>query len=131
MARNKFTPFAENISESAAACLFTMVQGNLLSITLGHWIIAAETGLVAGTLTAAAILISKSDRRWLIALLLGTVTAIVDFIIHPGNFGSVVTEAIVTGIGAGALSYIAGSTYRYLRNRRAATRLAAGGDPSD
>jgi hypothetical protein len=43
----------------------------------------------------------------------------VDFFVHPGMFGTVATEAIVTGIAAGALSYAAGSLVRYLRKRSA------------
>ena len=33
---SKVTPFIENVAESTTACLITMVQGNLLALTLGH-----------------------------------------------------------------------------------------------
>ena len=105
----KVTPFIENIAEATSACLITMVQGNLLTIGLSHFLIASQTGIVAGTITAAAILVSKTDRRWIISLLLGLVTAIVDYYVHPGMFGSAVTEAIVTGAGAAVLSYLVGT----------------------
>lgn len=117
---NNVRPFVENISEATAACLITMVQGNVLAIGLSHWLIASQTGLAAGSITALAILISKTDRRWLIALLLGVVTAIVDYFVHPGMFGTVVTEAIVTGIGAALLSYLVGTVIRSIRRRNSA-----------
>lgn len=117
--KKKITPFVENIAESATACLITMVQGNLLALGLSHWIIASQTGIAAGTITATAILVSKTDKRWIISLLLGLVTAVVDYNMHPGMFGSVVTEAIVTGIGAAVLSYLVGTIARSFRARKA------------
>ena len=60
----KFAPFIENIAEATGACLLTMVQGNLMALTLTHWAIASQTGLVAGTLASAAILLARTSRRW-------------------------------------------------------------------
>jgi len=114
----KLTPFVENIAESTTACLVTMVQGNVLALGLSHWIIASQTGVAAGTITAAAILLSKTDKRWMISLLLGLVTAVVDYNIHPGMFGSAATEAIVTGIGAAVLSYLVGTIIQSIRARQ-------------
>lgn len=115
-------PFVENISEATAACLITMVQGNLLALGLSHWLIASQTGFAAGSITALAILLSKTDKRWLISLLLGVITAIVDYFVHPGMFGTAVTEAIVTGIGAAFLSYLVGTVIRSIRRRNSAAR---------
>lgn len=109
---NKLVPYIEHISESTVACLVTMVQGNLLALGLSHWIIASQTGIVAGVIAASALLLSRTNRRWLISLVLGIVTAIVDYLIHPGMFGPAAAEAIVTGIGAALLSYIIGSLLR-------------------
>lgn len=114
----KATPFVENIAESTAACLITMVQGNVLALGLSHWLIASQTGIAAGTITAAAILVSKTDKRWVISLLLGFITAVVDYLVHPGMFGSVLTEAIVTGIGAAILSYLVGTIVTSIRARK-------------
>jgi dihydroorotase-like cyclic amidohydrolase len=50
------------------------------------------------------------------SLVLGTGTAVVDVYVHPGMFGSVATEAIVTGIAA-ALSYLVGTTIQFSRAR--------------
>lgn len=117
---NKLTPYLENISEATAACLLTMVQGNLLVLGISHWIIASQTGIVAGLMASTALLLAKTDKRWLVSLVLGLVTAVVDFYIHPGMFGSVATEAIVTGIAAAFLSYSIGTIVRLLRRRKRA-----------
>ena len=52
---NKLTPYLENISEATAACLLTMVQGNLLVLGISHWIIASQTGIVAGLIASTGI----------------------------------------------------------------------------
>ena len=94
--KKKITPFIENIAESGAACLVTMVQGNLLALGLSHWIIASQTGLVAGTAAATAITLAKTDNRWILAGILGLSTAVVDYFVHPGMIGeAAVTEAIL------------------------------------
>ncbi|MDJ0712132.1 MAG: hypothetical protein QNJ14_17205 [Woeseiaceae bacterium] len=117
----KVAPFLENIAESGAACLVTMVQGNLLLLGLSHWITASQTGLVAGTAAATAITLAKTDNRLALAGILGAATAIVDYFVHPGMIGDgAATEAIVTGLGAAVLSYAAGTILIAIRRRRAA-----------
>lgn len=111
----KITPFIEYASESTMACVVTMAQGNLLAITMGHLLVASETGLIAGGITATSVILSRTNRRWMISLMLGVVTAIVDFFVHPGMFGAVATEAIVTGIGAAVLSYLLGTLIARLK----------------
>lgn len=118
--KKKIIPYVENISEATTACLVTMVQGNLLALGLTHWLIASQTGIVAGTIAAAAIAIAKTDKRWLISVVLGVATAVVDYIVHPGMFGPVMMEAIVTGIAAAILSYAVGTIVRTIRARKAA-----------
>lgn len=113
-------PFVENIAEATAACLVTMVQGNLLLLGLSHWIIASQTGIAAGTVTAAVIVIAKTRRRWVVSLLLGAITAVVDYLVHPGMFGPVFLEAVVTGIGAAILSFLVGMLLRAVRARQPA-----------
>ena len=103
---SKITPLIETFSEATTACLVTMVQGNFLAMTLTHLAIASQTGIVAGLLTTAAILFSKTRNRWIIAGLLGAITAIADYFIHDATFGPVALEAVVTGIGAAVLSLI-------------------------
>lgn len=113
----KIKPYVENISEATAACLFTMVQGNILLLGLSHWLVASQTGIIAGVLATIALWLAKSTKPWVISLVLGSFTAVVDFFVHPGMFGGVVTEAIVTGIAAGMLSYIIGQAIAYGRRR--------------
>ena len=113
----KITPIVENVAEATAACLITMSQGNFLAFTLTHWLIASQTGLLAGLAASAALLLTRSDNRWVIAIVLGIVTAAVDWFVHPSMFGTAVTEAVVTGVGAAVLSYAVGTSMRYWRVR--------------
>ena len=119
--RRNLEPFIENISESTTACLIAMVQGNLLAITLSHWLIASQTGVVAGSITAAAILVSRIKRRWIVSSVLGVATAGVDFFTHPGMFGPIFFEAAVTGIGAAGLCLLVGFVLDRIRLKRSPT----------
>ena len=124
--KKKIAPFVENIAEAGAACLVTMVQGNLLLIGLSHWISASQTGLVAGTAAATAITLAKTDNRLALATILGTSTAIVDYFVHPGMIGeAAITEAVITGLGAAVLSYAVGTILLKIRQRRAAAESTA------
>jgi hypothetical protein len=116
-------PVLENISESATACLITMVQGNVLALGLGHWIIASQTGVVAGVLASVALYASRGRGRWVVATVLGVITAIVDYMIHPGAFGPVFLEAAVTGLAAAGLSLLV----HFIRKRRATPRSSPEG----
>ncbi|MEM7414737.1 MAG: hypothetical protein AAF389_04510 [Gemmatimonadota bacterium] len=107
-------PLVENVTESGAACLLTMVQGNVLALGLGHWIIASQTGLAAGFVATVALWASRATGRWLVAGILGVSTGVVDYFVHEGGFGFAAAEAIVTGLGAAALS-LAVSTVRARR----------------
>lgn len=119
--KNKITPFVENIAEAGAACLVAMVQGNVLALGLSHWVIASQTGLVAGTAAAAAITFARTDNRWIMAAILGVSTAIVDYFVHPGMIGAhAATEAIITGLGAAMLSFTVGTAMIWYRRRKAA-----------
>ena len=113
----RVVPLVEYIAESTTACLVTMVQGNFLALTFGHLLIASQTGVVAGAVASVAIFLSQSNKSWIISLLLGIATAVVDFFVHPGMFGPVAMEAIVTGIAAAALSYLVGTILRVARRK--------------
>jgi hypothetical protein len=114
----KAAPLIECVSESTAACLVTMVQGNLFALTATHLLIASQTGLIAGTIATVGIFVSKTRNRRLISLGLGVTTGIVDFYVHPGMFGSVATEAIVTGLAAAILSHLVGAVIHLFRADR-------------
>ena len=113
--KKKLALYTEYFAESTAACLVTMVQGNFVAIGLSHLLIASQTGIAAGAIAYVAILFTKTGKRWLISAILGLATGIVDFFVHPGMFGTVATEAVVTGIGAAALSYLVGIVIQRFR----------------
>ncbi len=119
--KKKLTPYFEYFAESSTACLVTMVQGNILALGLSHLIIASQTGIVAGAIAYVAILYAKTGKPWIISIVLGLTTGIVDFFVHPGMFGTVATEAVVTGIGAAALSYLVGIAIQRFRAKSTAT----------
>ena len=100
--KKKAGPFVEYVSESTTACLVTMVQGNLLSLTVGHLVIASQTGVIAAAIASLTLMFARWRSRWLIAAVLGVTTAIVDFFVHDGQFGPIAMEAIVTGLAAAA-----------------------------
>lgn len=116
--RKKLAPLIEYFSESTAACLVAMVQGNLLALTASHLLIASQTGLIAGSIAAVGVFVAKTRNRWLISAGLGLTTAVVDFYVHPGMFGSVATEAMVTGLAAAILSYVVGTAIHHVRENR-------------
>ncbi|MGK0296935.1 MAG: hypothetical protein ACI9XC_000535 [Gammaproteobacteria bacterium] len=102
-----------------------MVQGNILSLTLAHCLIASQTGLLAGAIASTTIIAARLRRQWLISLTLGITTAIIDFFIHPANFGTnIFFEAIITGAGAALISYIASHALRAIRDKYASNGIA-------
>ena len=111
----KVTTIVEYVAESSTACLVTMAQGNVLALTVSHLVIASQTGVIAGLLAAAGLILAKTDQRWIVSLVLGVATAVVDYFVHPGMFGPAAFEAIVTGVGAGILSYLVGTAIRAFR----------------
>ena len=117
--KNKTSLLLENVSESAMACLITMVQGNVLALSLSHLLIAAKTGIIAGAVASAVVLLSKTEKRGVVAAILGIATTVVDFFVHPGMLGPFATEAVVTGAGAAALSYLMASLVSRFKTRQA------------
>ena len=108
-------PLVEYVAESTTAFLVTMVQGNLLALTFSHLLIASQTGIVAGTIASVALFLGRNSKRWVVSLALGTATAIVDYFVHPGMFGPVALEAVVTGVAAAVLSYLVGTSVKFAR----------------
>jgi hypothetical protein len=118
----------EGISESTVACLLAMVQGNILALTVSHLLIAAQTGVIAGSLALAVGLLARTKGPWVTPVVLAITTAAVDFLIHPGPFGAVAKEAIVTGIAAGVLSWLVGEVLRRQRKTTNSSTNQAHGD---
>ena len=111
----KIATLSEGIAESTTACLVMMVQGNMLAVTLGHLAIAVETGIIAGTVASILVFVAHARTRWIISTVLGAVTAVVDFFVHSGQFGTIFAEALATGLGAGLLSYLVGMAIHFFR----------------
>ena len=118
--RKRVAPVLENATESALACLLTMVQGNVLALTLGHWLLASQTGAISGVLAASALWLTGRGTRWKIAGVVTLATGVVDYFSHPTHFGSAATESIVTGLVAGALSVVVSMVSDRLRGPREA-----------
>jgi len=65
-----------------------------------HWAIALQTGLATGLL---ALLLSFTPvarlhrNRWSNALVVGSLTALGDAYSHPGNYGFLHAESLLTG----------------------------------
>lgn len=108
----------EGVCESSAACLLVMVQGNILVLTLTHLFVASQTGAIAGVACFAISFFTKLNKPWLTPVLLGICTGTVDYMVHPSSIGGAFTEAIVTGIAAGILSYAIGLIVRLLRAKK-------------
>ena len=125
MNTKKVTPFLENVAEATTACLITMVQGNVLALGLGHWLVASQTGLIAGGVASAAILLARTKRRWVVSLTLGVVTGVVDYFVHPGAFGPEWAEAAVTGVATAALSFAVGTVWQRMAKTRAVSEEGA------
>jgi hypothetical protein len=101
----KLAPYAENMCEAGIACLLTMVQGNVLVLTLSHWLVASQTGLLAGAIVGTTVIAAKLREPWVVSLVLGAATTVVDAVVHPATFGvGSVGESVVTGVGAFVLS---------------------------
>jgi hypothetical protein len=122
--KEKTKSLAEGVSESTAACLLAMVQGNILALTIGHLMIALQTGLIAGSIAFAVSLVARGGKVWVPPLLLGISTAAVDYFVHPSNFGTAATEALVTGLVAGLLAALVTTVVRL--NRRHKGKTATG-----
>jgi hypothetical protein len=95
-----------------------MVQGNVLALTTAHLLIAVQTGVVAGGIAFALGMLARIDEYLATPLLLGVCTAVVDYFVDPGSFGSVATEAVVTGFAIAAIAFGVALIVRYRRSRR-------------
>ena len=105
--------FGRHVSQSTAACLTAMTQGDLTAITFPHWQVALTTGAVVGVLGVVMTfgpLRGLQASRWGVAAIafLGTVAA--DIAVHPTHFGFPLAEALVTGLGAAALCLLVSFT---------------------
>jgi hypothetical protein len=110
----KLASLVEYFAESASACLVTMVQGNLLALTVGHLVIASQTGIISGAIATVALMFAHTGTRWVVSVVLGIATTVADYFVHPGQFGPVIAVALMTGLGAMILSYVFGTALRFI-----------------
>jgi hypothetical protein len=104
--KEKFKVLWKRIIEATSSCLIMMTQGNLLAITIGHWITALKTGFLTGIMAVAVAVFGNKemqDNKFVVAGVTGFLTAIADLFVHPSHYAGVHTEAVITGIGAGLL----------------------------
>lgn len=105
--------FGHKAVETGAACLLLMVQGQLAQATLGHFLIASETGVLT-VFPLLGITWTRHARhfsnRWLSALFVAVCAFFADALIHASHYRGEYTEAALTAAGAFALSVIVSYT---------------------
>jgi len=93
--------------ETGAACLMFMVQGQLGEATLGHFLIAAQTGVLT-VFPLLGITLTRHARhfanRWVSALFVAVCAFLADALVHGSHYPGAYTEAALTALGAFALS---------------------------
>jgi hypothetical protein len=99
--------FGHKAVEVGAVCALLMVQGHILDATLAHFTVAAKTGLLA-TVPLVGVTLTDYARhmanRWVSSALIGLFGVAADAFIHGSHYPGAYTEAVLTGIGAFALS---------------------------
>ena len=106
--------FGKRLGESASSCALIMTQGNVAALSLPHWLVALQTGMIAAIATVADIIYGNktwTENKYAMAGIIGFFTAVADMFVHPSGFGGPTTEAIVTGIGAGILCLVMSKVY--------------------
>ena len=83
-----------------------MAQGNFLAMTFPHVIVALKVATSSVLAYAAIQLAFKRENKFLNILIMGLVTAVMDFNLVPTHFGPVWAEAVATGVGTAALGLV-------------------------
>ena len=93
--------------ETGVACLMFMVQGQVGEATLGHFLIAAQTGVLT-VFPLLGITLTRHARhfanRWVSALFVAVCAFLADALVHGSHYPGAYTEAALTALGAFALS---------------------------
>ena len=106
----KIKEIGEKWSSAGAACLLTMVQGNVLALSFPHWITAAKTASGATVIYMICLYLPKIGE-WLKtrlggSVLIGIATFFADLGVHPTHFGLPHMEAVTTALGAAVISFL-------------------------
>jgi len=96
----------KRFAEAWVACLTMMVQGNLFALTFDHALTAAKTGALSAIAFCIATAVFKVYDKVVIATIMGVLTALSDYMVHPTHFGPEWSEAAATGMVAAILCYI-------------------------
>ena len=105
--------FGHKAAEVGAVCVLLMVQGHLLDATLTHFAIAGKTGVLA-TVPLVGVTLTRHARvmanRWISSALIGACGVAADVISHGSHYPGAYTEAVLTGLGAFAVSVVVSYT---------------------
>ena len=108
MIKEKLILVSEKFSQSWAACMGMMVQGDLSVLTFNHALVASKVGILTGLAMLVASFLPWNNK-WLGIFLTGAFTAIADALIHADNFPA---EHLATGAGAMVLAIIFQKTFK-------------------
>ena len=97
---------SEKFSEAWLSCMVLMVEGNVMAWTIPHTITALKVATSSVLAYAAIQLAFKQQNAFVNILMMGVVTALMDFNVHPTHFGPVWAEAVATGAGTAGLGLI-------------------------
>jgi|TARA_R100000027_G_scaffold16397_1_gene11772 H+/gluconate symporter-like permease len=106
MINSKTWDCGEKFTEAWLSCMIMMVQGDLTAWTFKHAVTALKTSTAAVLAYAACMLVFSKENKALNILLIGVLTAIFDYEVHPSHFGEHYSEAIATGISTSAMALI-------------------------
>jgi len=100
-------------AETAGACLLLMVQGQVAQVTLGHFAIASQTGLLT-VFPLLGITLTRYARhfsnRWISAALVSVCSFFADALVHRSHYPGKFTEAFLTAVGVFVLSAVVSYT---------------------
>ena len=88
----------EKFGEAWISCMVLMVEGDVSAWTFNHALTAFKVSCSAVLAYAALHLLIHKDSAVLNILLMGILTAVFDFEVHPSHFGPVWAEAVATGL---------------------------------
>lgn len=97
----------KRFAEAWIACLTMMVQGNFLELTLEHALKASKTGAISAIVFCVFTAVFKVYDKVVIATIMGVLTGLTDYMVHPTHFGPGWSEAAATGMVAAILCYLA------------------------
>ena len=96
---------SEKFGEAWISCMVLMVEGDVSRWTWAHSITAFKVACSSVLAYAALMILLHRENPILRILLMGVITAIFDFEVHPTHFGPVWAEAVATGFCTSGLGF--------------------------